>query len=130
MGISPPKLAIIEDNTALSEMYRFKLEHAGFAVRTAADGEKGLVLAKEFQPDLILLDLKMPNMNGDEMLAELRQTDWGSDMRVIILTNISKDEAPHGLRFLHVDRYIVKAHHTPQQIVDVIREVLRLPAAA
>jgi hypothetical protein len=61
-------------------------------------------------------------------LARLRAEPWGSEARVVILTNISKDEAPQALRFLHVDRYVVKAHQTPAQIVDIVLEVLGLPA--
>jgi hypothetical protein len=63
-------------------------------------------------------------MGGSEMLAHLRSERWGSEIRVIVLTNISKDEAPPALRFLHVDRYIVKAHHTPAQVVSIVHEVL------
>jgi DNA-binding NarL/FixJ family response regulator len=66
----------------------------------------------------------MPEMSGDEMLEKIRATDWGSKPRVIILTNISRDEAPHNLRFLNVDRYIVKAHHTPSQVIDIVNEVI------
>lgn len=63
-------------------------------------------------------------MSGDTMLEKLRSTDWGSDIRVIILTNISKSEAPMGLRLLNVDRYIVKAHYTPSQVANIVEEVL------
>jgi CheY-like chemotaxis protein len=63
-------------------------------------------------------------MSGDEMLEKLRATEDGAAIKVIILTNISKDEAPRALRLLHVDRYVVKAHHTPQQITEIIGEVL------
>lgn len=117
-------LLIIEDEPAISEMYRFKLNLDGFTVFTAADGQQGLEACEAHKPDLILLDLKMPVMTGDEMLEKLRQTDWGADIRVVILTNISRDEAPHNLRLLSVDRYIVKAHHTPAQVVDIVKEVL------
>jgi len=127
MTASEIKILIVEDNAALASLYSFKFEHEDFIVRTAHNGEMGLQVAESFQPDLILLDLKMPVMNGDEMLGKLREADWGSGMRVIVLTNISKDEAPGALRFLNVDRYIVKAHHTPGQIVDVVRDVLTLP---
>ena len=68
----------------------------------------------------------MPEMNGDEMLAKLRAEDWGANVRVIILTNISRAEAPMMLRFLNVDRYVVKAHHTPSQLVEVVYEVLHI----
>lgn len=121
-----PQILIVEDNIALADLYSYKLQHEGFTVRVAHNGEMGLEVADAFRPDLILLDLRMPVMSGDEMLAQLRQTDWGAGIRIIVLTNISKDEAPGTLRFLNVDRYIVKAHHTPAQIVGVVREVLAL----
>ena len=121
------KVAIIEDDYTLQTMYRFKLEIEGFEVNSALNGQEGLHIIKEFKPDLILLDLRMPVMSGDEMLARLREHEWAGAIRVIILTNISKDEAPQSLRFLNVDRYIVKAHSTPAQVVDIVREVLNIP---
>jgi len=120
----PQTVAIIEDDQTLSEMYRLKFTNSGFRVVSANNGESGLQLVRESSPNIILLDLKMPIMTGDEMLRRLRQEPWGSDVRVIILTNISKDEAPSALRFLHVDRYIVKAHYTPTQVVEIVKEVL------
>lgn len=107
-------------------MYQFKLQQNGYLVEIAHDGVSGLKLIKKSLPDLILLDLKMPGMPGDEMLEKLRAKPWGGDVRVIILTNISKNEAPQKLRFLNVDRYVVKAHHTPAQIVKIVEEVLSL----
>lgn len=118
------KIVVIEDEIAIQQLYVYKLENEGFEVKAAADGQAGLAVIKEFQPDIILLDLRMPVMSGDVMLEKLRSEDWGSSVRVIILTNISKDEAPRNLRFLSVDRYIVKAHHTPSQIVAVVKEIL------
>jgi DNA-binding response OmpR family regulator len=125
---TPVKIAVIEDDLPIAQMYEFKLQNGGYAVKTAHDGRAGLQLCEEFMPDLILLDLRMPVMTGDEMLEKLRSTEWGANMRVVILTNISKDEAPMNLRLLNVDRYIVKAHHTPQQVLDIIKEILREPA--
>jgi DNA-binding response OmpR family regulator len=119
-----PRLMVVEDDVPIANMYKFKLEQVGHEVACAHDGQTGFDLAKEFRPDLILLDLKMPVKNGDEMLAELRSSEWGYKIPVIILTNVSKHEVPPHLRFLHVDRYIVKAHHTPAQVSDVINEVL------
>lgn len=119
-----PKILIVEDDPQILQIYEFKLGNSGFAVQTAINGEIGLELAKSFDPNLILLDLRMPVMSGDEMLAKLRTERWGANMRVIILTNISKDEAPRDLGFLGVDRYVVKAHHTPSQVVEIVREVL------
>lgn len=124
MQTTPPKAAIIEDDTDLQFIYKMKLEAAGYQVVTAANGVDGLAVIESFKPDIILLDLMMPVMSGAEMLTKLRMNDWASNMRVIILTNISKDEAPQALRFLSVDRYVVKAHHTPAQVVAVANEVL------
>lgn len=118
------KIAVVEDDLAISYMYRLKLENSGFEVQNAYNGIEGLEIIEKSVPDLVLLDLKMPLMCGDEMLLKMRQTKWGSSIRVVILTNISKDEAPMNLRFLNVDRYVVKAHHTPLQVVNIIKEVL------
>lgn len=123
-----PKVVVIEDDHDLQYLYQLKLENEGFLVKTAGNGEDGLKVVEAFQPDIILLDLMMPIMGGAEMLARLRATDWGSSIRVLILTNISKDEAPQALRFLRVDRYIVKAHHTPSQVIGIVHEVLGRPA--
>jgi len=122
----PPakKAVVVEDDNDVQFLYKHKLELEGFVVFTAGNGIEGLEIIERERPDIVLLDLLMPVMSGSEMLAHLRSKRWGSDVRVIILTNISKDEAPPALRFLHVDRYIVKAHHTPAQVVSVVREVI------
>ncbi len=124
MDLSKQKILVVEDEAAIRQMYEFKLELEGYKVATAGDGAKGLEVAEKFQPDLILLDLRMPIMSGGEMLEKLRASDWGADVKVVVLTNISKSEAPPSLRFLNVERYIVKAHSTPAQVVAIIKEVL------
>ena len=120
------KIVVVEDDSDLRFLYQNKLERAGFEVLTANDGTEGLTVIKDSQPHIILLDLLMPRMGGTEMLARLRSEEWGSAIRVVVLTNISKDEAPPALRFLNVDRYVVKAHHTPAQVVGIVYEVLGL----
>jgi DNA-binding response OmpR family regulator len=120
------KVAVIEDEPSIRILYQTKLELEGFVVQTAADGLSGMELVESFQPHLALLDLRMPGMNGDEMLQRVREQEWGADVRVIILTNISRDEAPSILRFLSVDRYVVKAHYTPSQVVELVRDVLHI----
>lgn len=118
------KIAIVEDNHAILAMYKMKLELAGYEVVTAANGQDGLALLKSETPALLLLDIKLPYMNGDELLEKVRATKWGASIRVIILTNVSKDEAPMSLRLLNVDRYVVKAHHTPSQVLGIVEEIL------
>ena len=119
------KICIVEDEHSIATMYEFKLQQSGYEVYIAGDGVTGLALIEKVRPDLILLDLMLPEMDGADLLQRLRATDWGSGIRVIVLTNISKDEAPQKLRFLDVERYIVKAHYTPKQVVDTIQEVLK-----
>ncbi len=117
-------IIIIEDELPILQLYKLKFELEGFEVHTATNGKDGLRLIKRLTPDLVLLDLRMPYMSGDVMLAKLRATDEGAAIRVIILTNLSRSEAPQSLRFLNIDRYVIKAHHTPAQILAIAREVL------
>lgn len=118
------KILIAEDEYSIREMYKLKLQNSGYDVKTAEDGSVALKIAKDWLPDLILLDLRMPKISGDKALQTLRSNDWGANIKVIILTNISKSEAPSSLRFLNVERYIIKAHTTPSEITKHIKEVL------
>lgn len=120
-----PKIAIIEDEAAIRRMYALKLKFSGFEICEAVDGEEGLVVIERENPDLVLLDLRMPNMAGDEMLRELRGATWGEQIPVIILTNISKDEAPRTLWHLGISDFIIKANSTPQKVVEAVERVLR-----
>ncbi|MCA9308785.1 response regulator [Candidatus Saccharibacteria bacterium] len=118
------KIAIVEDEAAIRRMYAFKLKYSDFVVVEAEDGEKGLTLIEVERPDLVLLDLRMPRMTGEEMLRELRATDWGEEIPVVILTNISKDEAPRTLWHLGISDFIVKSNATPQKVVECVEKIL------
>lgn len=120
------KIAIIEDEPSIQELYKIKFTTDGYDVAVANDGVEGLALVKKWQPDLILLDLLMPNLNGDEMLIELRKDAWGKTAKVIILTNVSKEEAPDNLGELGISRYIVKAEMTSQEVSEIVKEELAL----
>lgn len=118
------KIAIIEDEAAIRRMYAFKLKYANFTIVEAGDGEEGLIVVEKERPDLILLDLRMPRMTGEEMLRELRDKKWGQEIPVVILTNISRDEAPRTLWHLGISDFIVKSNATPQKIVECAERVL------
>lgn len=123
------KIAIIEDDPTINQMYRMKFEADGFDVQMAADGNQGVALVKVFQPDIILLDLQMPHMDGAEALAKIRESDWGKDIPVLILTNLGEEEAPNILKSLNVSSYIVKADLTPKQVVARVKETLETSSA-
>lgn len=118
------KIAIIEDDPVINQMYRMKFEADGFEVQLADNGKRGVAMVEEMKPDLILLDLKMPNMDGAEALAEIRKRDWGKSIPVIVLTNLGEEEAPKSLKDLGVLSYIVKADLTPKQVVGRVKEAL------
>jgi DNA-binding response OmpR family regulator len=120
----PAKIAIIEDDQAISQMYRFKFEAEGYRVETAGNGKLGLELAEKFKPDIILLDLMMPEMNGDEMLEKMRATDWGKSIKVVVLTNKGEQEIPEKVRQLNVQAVILKADMTPRQVAELVKSQL------
>lgn len=119
------KIAIIEDDQAISQMYRMKFETEEFQVETAENGKLGLELCEEMKPDIILLDLMMPEMNGDVMLENMRKTTWGKKVKVVILTNMGEQEIPETVKQLGVDAVILKADMTPRQVAELIKEVLK-----
>jgi DNA-binding response OmpR family regulator len=118
------KIAIVEDDAAISQMYRIKFEAEGYEVETAENGKLGLALIEEIKPDIVLLDLMMPEMNGDEMLQKLRATDWGKNIRVIVLTNMGESEVPASIKDLNVRAFILKANMTPRQVAELVKEQL------
>jgi two-component system phosphate regulon response regulator PhoB len=118
------KIAIVEDDQAISQMYRIKFEAEGYEVETAENGELGLALIQEMKPDIVLLDLMMPVMTGEEMLARLRKTDFGKNVKVIILTNRGEQEIPPEVRDLGVSALILKADMTPRQVAELVKTKL------
>lgn len=118
------KIAIIEDDPTIHQMYRLKFESEGFDVQLAGDGRTGVELVKTFKPDIVLLDLQMPEMDGLGALRQIRGHDWGKHIPVIILTNLGEEESPKELKALGISGYIVKAELTPRQVVARVKELL------
>jgi len=120
------KIAIIEDDAVINQMYRMKFEADGFEVQVADNGRSGIDMVQSYMPDLILLDLQMPEMTGDEALSKIRSQPWGANIPVIILTNTGIEESPKSLKELNIHSYIVKAELTPSQVVAKAKEALKL----
>ena len=123
------KIAVIEDDQGLSEIYQTSLTTDGYQVVIARDGEAGLALIEAEKPDLVLLDIMMPKMSGDQVLAEIRKNDWGKDIPVIIMTNISEAEIPSTLRKLTYSALLIKANNSPSQIIEMVKRILTPPQA-
>ncbi|TXG76794.1 response regulator [Patescibacteria group bacterium] len=123
---SMTRIAIIEDDSVISQMYRMKFEADGFDVQVANNGRDGVALVEDFSPDIILLDIQMTIMNGDEALKVIRSRDWGKTIPVLILTNLGEEEAPKDIRSLGIESYIVKADLTPRQVVERVKTTLGL----
>ena len=118
------KIAIIEDDPVISQMYRMKFEADGFDVQLANNGARGVALVESFTPDIILMDLQMPQMDGTEALTIIRSKTWGANIPVIVLTNLGEEEAPKAIKSLGIHSYIVKANLTPREVVARVKEAL------
>ena len=119
------KIAIVEDDQAISQMYRIKFEAEGYEVETAENGKLGLELIQKMRPNIVLLDLMMPVMTGGEVLAKLRKTEWGKDIKVVILTNMGEQEIPEDVKKLGVSAVILKADITPRQVAELVKSHLK-----
>lgn len=121
-----PTIGIVEDDQAISQMYRIKFEIEGYKVETAENGILGLEMIEKVRPDIILTDLMMPDMNGDEMMVKLRKTPFGKDLKIIVLTNIGEQEMPEVLKTLGILDIIIKASMTPRQVFELVKKHLAI----
>ncbi|MEI8360631.1 MAG: response regulator [bacterium] len=124
--MNKPKLLIVEDDSFLQSIYATKFELENFEVFCADDGEKGLRLARKELPDIVLLDIVMPKMNGLDVLRELKTHDETKNIMVLLLTNLSqRSEVESGLDLGAVD-YLIKAHFVPAEVVAKVKKLLKL----
>lgn len=117
-------ILIVEDEVSLRLALKTKLLKEGFDVLDAADGEEGLQIALEDHPDLILLDIIMPVMDGMTMLGKLREDAWGKDARVIMLTNLTDEERALDAREHGTFDYLIKSDWKIEDLVKKIQERL------
>lgn len=118
------KILLIEDDKMLADMYITKFSKEGLEVVRAEDGAKGLELAKKEKPDLILLDIIMPKLDGFAVLRELKKDDTMGGTHVLLLTNLGQSEDVEKGRELGADDYFIKANHTPAEIVEKVKYLL------
>jgi CheY-like chemotaxis protein len=121
------KILLVEDDTILVEMYQAKFELEGHQVHVATNGEECLTILKEYQPELILLDILMPKLNGFHVLKEIKKQPDLRQIPVILLTNLGQAEVDMNqelAKALGVNDYLIKSHHTPDEVVHKVVKVL------
>lgn len=122
------KILLVEDDVFLSNIYAKKFESEGFEILAALDGEKGLRLALSKEPDLILLDLLLPGIDGFEVLKGIKNNELTKNIPVLLLTNLSqKEDIQKGLS-LGANDYLIKTHFMPSEIVAKVKNFLNKEA--
>lgn len=117
-----PKILMIDDDPFIADMYVLKFRDEQFEIETAHNGKDGLKKIEEFKPDIILLDVVMPDMDGFQVLEEIKKK--GVPHKIILLTNLGqKEDVERGLA-LGASDYVVKAHFTPSEVVEKVRKLL------
>ncbi len=119
------KIIIVEDNASLAEIYKTRLELIGYTCFLAYNGITALYFIQKELPDLVLLDLMVPDIAGDEILAKMRRSEWGKRIPVLIISNLSEQDAPAGLRELGIAGYAVKANLQNDQIDQLVNNILQ-----
>jgi len=117
------KILIVEDEEALLDMYKLKFEQAGYQVIVAEDGLSGLELARKELPDLILLDLILPEMDGYQVLGELKKDDRTKKIKVYIISNLGQNDEINKSFNSGANGYLIKANLTPSQLIEKVNQI-------
>lgn len=118
-------ILLVDDDAILLKSLASALEDEGFEVRRATDGDAGLKLAKERQPDLLLLDIYMPKKSGLDVLKKLRTLSWGKDIPTILFTVVQPDNAiMEEIIKCAPSYYLIKAEWTIEKVVEKVKEVI------
>lgn len=119
------KVLLIEDEEMLANMYETKFQNEGFVIKKALDGESGLKSALEDKPDMILLDIIMPKLDGFSVLKNLKDNPQTKNIPVILLSNLGQEEDIKKGKEMGASGYLVKANLTPAEVVEKVRENLK-----
>ena len=119
------KIVIVEDNASLADIYKTRLEMLGYKCEVAYDGVVALASIQKEPPDLVLLDLMVPKIAGDQILETMRKNDWGRNIPVFIISNLNEADAPAGLRGMGIEGYAVKANLSNDQLDELVDAILK-----
>lgn len=123
----PRRILLVEDDDALANVYTTRLQAEGFDIRRVANGEDALAAAISYQPNLVVLDVMMPTVNGFDVLDILRNTPETTNLKIVMLTALSQDSDKERARSLGVDEYLVKSQVVMADVVERIKELVAQP---
>lgn len=118
------KIVIVEDNDSLADIYKTRLELLGYTCFIAYNGITALYFIQKEIPDLVLLDLMIPDISGDQVLSTMRKSEWGKHIKVLVISNLNEADAPRGLRELGIEGYAVKMNLQNDQIDQLVNNIL------
>jgi len=118
------KVLLAEDNQFILRSFRHIIAEHGYDIETVCDGSEVIDFVKKFQPDVLVLDLILPNMNGFDILKELRSCQEFSTLPIIVATSLGQDEDKDKVMQLGATDYIIKPHTTVQELLEKIKQVL------
>lgn len=119
------KVVIVEDNASLADIYKTRLELLGYKCFAAYDGQEALTVIERELPELVLLDLMVPKIAGDQILERMRASEWGKNIKVLIISNLNEADAPAGLREQGIEGYAVKANLSNDQLDQLVDNILK-----
>ena len=122
--ITMKRILLVEDDPFLADIYTTKMEKAGFEVGVIRDGDGVIQAVKEQKPDLLVLDIVLPHLDGWEITKQIKQDENMNGLKIVILSNLGqKNDVEKGLK-LGAVKYLIKAHYTPTEIVEEIKKIL------
>jgi DNA-binding response OmpR family regulator len=125
MADEKKKILIVEDDLFIRDIYHVKFSQEGFEVILAENGSEALKKLEQFVPDVILLDIVMPYMDGMEALKNIRSNENWKKIPVIMLTNISEKEKISESEGFGIDNYLIKSQFTPSEVVNKVNALLK-----
>ncbi len=120
-----PRVLMVEDHPDIADLYQLKLQLEGYRVAVAADGISGLQLARSLRPDVTLLDVHLPYLDGLQLLAALREDEATRDLLVVVFSEDDNPKLIEEAKRLSAAAYLVKAHLLPSRLSDTVGDVLR-----
>lgn len=121
--VQKKKLLIVEDDFYICDIYKIEAQHRGYEVYTAGDGEEALNLARVSHPDVILLDIMLPKVNGMDVLKQLREDSSFAQTIIIMVTNVGDGKTEEDAKKIGADGYLLKVHYSPPQIMDELKKI-------